>query len=291
MIADTVIFVLEKRKSKNNIVEVTEYESNSPEKIPQRVFQELSDYAFFYVRKEIFDVFQKIKSVKDVTQLDRIVLTTSGCGAKSTEVTDTRQNSRQIPILKGESILRYRFRRKFWFEFIDGNLSGRTRDERKLGKKFKVLLRKTGSDLIATFDDTGTYPEQSLYFVYTEEDTEKEKDNLLFILALLNSKLMNCYYRNFAVTNRDSTPQLKNIDLDKFPIKLISESQRKPIIKLVAKMLALNESLSQTEDKMTDKRAKLEDEIKQTDQTIDELVYKIYGITESEKKIIENSLK
>jgi len=44
-------------------------------------------------------------------------------------------------------------------------------------------------------------------------------------------------------------------------------------------------------DKLTDERAVIDDEIKKTDSEIDELVYRIYGITENEKEIIEGSLK
>ena len=44
-------------------------------------------------------------------------------------------------------------------------------------------------------------------------------------------------------------------------------------------------------DKQTSDRTRIEEEIKRTDKEIDELVYKLYGITEEEKKIIEESLK
>jgi hypothetical protein len=56
-------------------------------------------------------------------------------------------------------------------------------------------------------------------------------------------------------------------------------------------MLSLNKRLSELGDKFTSERAKLEDEIKRTDNEIDELVYKIYGMTSEEKRIIEESLE
>ncbi len=56
-------------------------------------------------------------------------------------------------------------------------------------------------------------------------------------------------------------------------------------------MLALNKRLNEIGDKKTDERARIEEEIKRTDAEIDELVYKIYGITEEERKIIEESLR
>ena len=44
-------------------------------------------------------------------------------------------------------------------------------------------------------------------------------------------------------------------------------------------------------NKQTDEKAQLEKEIQKIDNEIDEEVYKLYGITEEEKKIIEGSLK
>jgi D-ribose pyranose/furanose isomerase RbsD len=60
---------------------------------------------------------------------------------------------------------------------------------------------------------------------------------------------------------------------------------------LVDKMLSLNKLINEIGNKITDERARIEEKIKETDAKIDELVYKIYEITEAEKKIIEDSLK
>ena len=78
--------------------------------------------------------------------------------------------------------------------------------------------------------------------------------------------------------------------LDQIPLKKVSVDKQEPLINLVNKILPLNKRLNELGDKKTDEREKLEQEIKKTDKEIDELVYKIYGITEEEKKIIEESL-
>jgi type I restriction-modification system DNA methylase subunit len=288
IIADTVVFVVEKAKRKHNTIELIEQLKTAVIKIPQEAYYNTSDYSFFYIDNSIYDLFKKIMSDPSIINLNQKVLSTSGCGAKSSEITRNKINKRQIQILKGESIQRYAIRYKFWFEFTDKNLSGRTRDENKLGKKFKVLLRKTGADLIATFDDSGIYPEQSLYFLYTEEDTNR--DLLLYILAILNSKLINCYYKNFAVTNRDSTPQLKNVDLDRFPMrdidfyKLTDKQLHDDLVALVDVMLDLNKK---NQTAKGSKKEQIQRQIDKTDKEIDEIVYKLYGITEKERKIIE----
>ena len=55
-------------------------------------------------------------------------------------------------------------------------------------------------------------------------------------------------------------------------------------------MLELGSKCS-SEDKLTDKTEKLKDEINTLENEIDNQIYKIYRITEEEKKVIEESLK
>ena len=57
------------------------------------------------------------------------------------------------------------------------------------------------------------------------------------------------------------------------------------LLNLVDEMLELNKK--KTALPPSSKREKIEREIKITDEKIDELVYELYGITEEERKIIE----
>src|SRR3989338_6923298 len=122
---------------------------------------------------------------------------------------------------------------------------------------------------------------QNLYLAY-----DADKQTLLYLLAIINSKLLNVYYQNFAITNRDSTPQQKNVDLDKFPIIKASETQKEEIAKLAQHMLDLHKEL-QTTSADTDKHNVLKREIEKLDQDIDEEVYNLYGLTPKEIEIVE----
>lgn len=283
VIADTMILVIRKAKPKDNNIEIIDYPSQKVTKILQRTFSSSSDHSLFFVESKLAGIFHKIASNKDVKNLRAIAKSTSGCGAKSELLHKKRISPAQIKVIKGENIGRYDNRGFFWFDFKDENLSGRTRDEDKLGTKEKILIRKTGSNIIATFDDSGTYPEQSLYFVYGTG-----RNTLLFILAVLNSRLINVYYRNFAVTNRDATPQLKNIDLDKFPIVVATnELQENTLVTLTNKILELNKKLQKAQ-KGLDEWHDIQKQIEQTDKKIDTLVYNLYGLTEAERRIVES---
>lgn len=109
-----------------------------------------------------------------------------------------------------------------------------------------------------------------------------------YVLAILNSKLMNFYYR-FIGRKKGSMFEYFVEPLQKIPIAKANNPDREQLVNLVEKMLSINQRLSEIGDKMTDERAKIEDERKKTDFEIDELVYKIYGITGTEKKIIEST--
>lgn len=284
VIADTMVLVVRKAKPKNNSIEIIDYPSQKVTKILQRTFSSSSDHSLFFVEGKLAEVFHKIANNRDVENLSAIAKSTSGCGAKSELLHKKRISPAQIKVIKGENIGRYDNRGFFWFDFGDENLSGRTRDQDKLGTREKVLIRKTGGDIIATFDDSGIYPEQSLYFVYGTD-----RDTLLFILAVLNSRLIDVYYRNFAVTNRNTTPQLKNIDLDKFPIVVpTNELQKNTLTTLANKMLELNKKLQKAQEGL-DEWHDIQKQIEQTDKRIDTLVYNLYRLTEAERRIIESA--
>ncbi len=203
--------------------------------------------------------------------LGAICSTTSGFGGRSELITRERQNSKQIPILKGSSIQRYIVKQMFYFEFVNRNITGRTKDPIKLGVKEKILVRKTGDKIIAAYDTNGIYPEQSLYFLYNFKDKIPPK----YILALLNSKLLTWFYQNALITNIDSTPQIKNYDLNNIPIILGVDYQK--VIRLVNNILEMKVYNSEVNlDNIEDQ--------------IDQLVYEIYNLDENEIAIVEGRM-
>ena len=77
------------------------------------------------------------------------------------------------------------------------------------------------------------------------------------MLAILNSRLMEEYYRGYLITNANSTPQLKKMDLDMIPIKKCSGKKQLEIEKIVDRLAG-------------EFRQELQDEL-------DRLICEIYG--------------
>lgn len=132
-------------------------------------------------------------------------------------------------------------------------------------------------------------PVNTVYVINSKDD----KIKLKYLLAILNSKLIGFYARKLYGTTamRGGFIELRAFEIEKIPIKRISESNQKPFVSLVDKMLSLHRRLNEFGDKHTVERERIEEEIRKTDAEIDELVYQIYGITYEEKRIIEESLK
>ncbi|MFZ3077299.1 MAG: N-6 DNA methylase [Candidatus Aenigmatarchaeota archaeon] len=155
----------------------------------------------------------------------------------------------------------------------------------------KLFVRQSAMSLIGSYDDSNLYGLRSLHTI-----TKKEKNvpiELKYLLSIINSKLATFYSLKKGIIRyqKGKQPQIRTADLEKFPIKNIPHEKQQPFIDLVDKIISLNKRLNQISDKRKDARTKLEEEINEIAAEIDELVYKLYGITEDEKKIIEESLK
>jgi len=74
----------------------------------------------------------------------------------------------------------------------------------------------------------------------------------------------------------------------KFPVYLANKNQQLEIAKLVDKMQELNQELQKLDQELDDKEYnEIKGQIAKTDKKIDEEVYKLYGLTEEEIKIVE----
>ena len=156
----------------------------------------------------------------------------------------------------------------------------------KLFQRPKILIRDIGKKFNACYDEGEYLCLKTIYFIY-----DVEKCDLKYVLGIINSKLMLFYFRSrFSVMHiQGGYLRFRKQFLNQLPIKLVPELQQKSIIKLVDKMSSLNKRLNEIGDKKTSESAKLEEEIKKTNNEINQLVYKLYGLTKKEIAIVEEN--
>ncbi len=146
---------------------------------------------------------------------------------------------------------------------------------KKLYQGNKIVLRQTGDSIIAALDLDDFFVMDSVMVIKLQTETDL---NLKYILALLNSRLMGFMYENIAKEKGRTFAQVKPQNIKQLPIKVISESEQKPIVTLVEKVLAAKQATPSVSTVDSEKE-------------IDMLVYGLYGLTGEEIEIIENSIK
>jgi len=125
----------------------------------------------------------------------------------------------------------------------------------------------------------------------------KDDASYLYITCLLNSRLLDYYLQHISVPFRGGFYSANRQFLEPLLIRLTdfdnpAEKKRQyELLTLVTKMLELQKRLAPIRDTRDSERDELIREIEHTDDEIDQKVYELYGITEEERRLIEESVK
>lgn len=110
------------------------------------------------------------------------------------------------------------------------------------------------------------------------------------MLGLLSSKLLDFFLKHVSTQLRGGYYRYFTQYLKRLPIRLIDFSNpaekklHDDLVALVDVMLALHQRL---QNAVGNEREQLQRQIEKTDREIDTLVYKLYGITDAERIIVE----
>ena len=189
---------------------------------------------------------------------------------------DHQFDENTFPYLEGKDVDRYVCHENSSFLRYGENLAApRTFD---IFSKPKIILREiTGQhphSLLACYSEETVLFNMSNIAINSKEGCDVE---LKYVLSLINSKLISYYFQlNTAKAVRRLFPKIILKDLRKFPIKKISLPEQKIFIDKVDRILERKKENPAAET------SSLEAEI-------DQLVYELYGLTEEEIEIVENS--
>ena len=146
----------------------------------------------------------------------------------------------------------------------------------------KILTAQNSSKLKGAIDENKTFVSNSLHSTYLKNEY-KDGFYLEFILALLNSRLLNYYHDSLRLKGTDLHPQILVSDLKKLPIKNISKSEQRPLVDMVNKIFSVTGRKDYIPNEIEGDVVK----VNVPKHKIDELVYKLYGLTPEEIAIVE----
>lgn len=277
---DSSILIFEKEVSKENKINTANYEF-SPKDLTKINYNFFNQASFernpskifnIYINKNMDSVLSRIENCSE--RLGDFVDISRGIelGYNSEFVADTKKNGKYEPLIAGRCLSRYNllFNNKY---ILFDEKNKKIYKDREIYLKEKLLIRRIGHEIIGVYDDKGYYNVCDVYNILS-----KGKLSLKLLLGIINSKLISFYLKNKFKSAKKLFPKIPIENLLKIPIKLPDEKQAKKIKDLVDRIMKLY-------------KEKSESQIVNVEYEIDEEIYKLYGIAEEEKKIIEESLK
>lgn len=243
VITDGMVFILKKNKKCFNKIKI-KVQGKDEYRIDKYELFSCNEYGFAYDNNSCNEKI-KNKILENSRFLSEISDTFTGFIGDCKYIYKDNVDKSCIKIYKGKNIKKFICHSYFYYDFRDENIKGGTKDLKKLKYRGKILVRKTGNEIIAAYDAEGIIIEQSLYGIINL----KESFSYKYILGILNSQLINWYYKNYLVTNKESTPQLKKYRLNKIPIKNCNRNVQGEIEILVDKVVRTlkNKNVKETE--------------------------------------------
>lgn len=152
-----------------------------------------------------------------------------------------------------------------WFELF------RSRDEDELKTFPKIIIRQTGDSIIAAIDNVGYYAIDSTNIIVVKS----QYYNIInYLLAILNSKLINFYYQEISQENGRVLAQVKPIRIKGIPMPRNIDLFTSKINSLVDVIMANKRIYPNADTKLEENK-------------IDQLIYHLYDLTYDEVLIVD----
>lgn len=156
----------------------------------------------------------------------------------------------------------------------------------------KIVVRETGSRIIATIDMKNRYILSSLYGIYAKSPAEPV--SLFFLLGILNSKLATFYLKKTALDlSRGAFTKMRTNQLARLPVYRFDPQNKQDVVLRKAvednarKIIKLCEEQNKARDTINGNLYRRQFEF--YDKQIDHLIYQLYGLTDEEIRIVEEA--
>ncbi len=144
-----------------------------------------------------------------------------------------------------------------------------SKDEKYFTKE-RILLRETGSSLLAVYLDKHLYSNRSLYSIIITDNEFSTK----YVLACLNSSLLQFYYSVKFKAETDLFPKIRIAQARLLPIPYASKKQQSDIEDIVNQIIRIKAENQTCDTTYLEKQ-------------IDDMLFQIYDLSQEEKTLIE----
>ena len=296
-VVPTCVVTFSKNTPDNNFIQIVSGNRNPYDKdalkqeIEQSMLLNLENYVFnTNSNRKTLSLLSKVKSQS--IELSSLVDIKEGVKTGNDKVflSSMPFETNSFSLLKGRNIEKYNCQPVLFINYDQTNLSRPQKPDHFLVNE-KLLVRRVGDSLIATYDDKKLFCVHTLYTV--RKRLTLQNYSLKYLLGIINSKLMNFYYQQTSVKKGSVFPEVRIYSLNQLPIRIIDfainneKGLHDRLVSLVEQML---DTKKLSHEIKTDKdHSFYENKCTVLERQINFLVYDIYGLTIEEISIVDSN--
>jgi len=294
-VVEPVVLVVERTPSSGRVrIAIHNAQGGTPtvRKLHQDLFRDAYKRAFLVeatedelrLKSKVDDEYPRFSDLLSINQAIALK------GDRSRSLHKQRMGSNYYPVLDGREIGRFSIH---W----DGNYLEYVRERIHSCKRTdifeqpeKILFRRVGEGIVATLDRNQFYALNTLVVITPAHLGEHD---LTYVLAVLNSTLMNWYYSQFLKSSKRTFSEVQAQQIAQLPFRTVdfdSAQDRELHDNLAGRaedMMRLREAAAPV--RTDHEQSSIQRQIDATDKQIDQLVYELYGLTDEEIRIVEEA--
>lgn len=295
-VVETIVFVLRKGSKRDNDVRIVNCDNRlltyQEKQIGQKTFQKTHANAISINITE-GSVKLKTKLDKGNVSLGYLVNINQAIALKydrSQSLFRSAKGANYKKVIDGRNIDRYSLVWDGWFLAYDVKKIHSCKRTDIFDAEEKLFFRRVGDRLIATLDHEQYYALNTLVVITSKTP---ERVSLKYVLALINSYLLNYYYVTYLKSTKKVFSEIQARQLSKIPMLVpnmedqTEKHRHDKIVTYVELLLELNRKYRTTKEKM--RQEQLSQEISITDEKLNRLIFDIYGLTDSEIEMIHQN--
>lgn len=297
-VVETIIFVVRAARSENTLVDIALCDNNRA--LLACSSRNVAQETFVKAHKNVFLVKATARDMELKKKLDRVGSLLGGLVHINQAIALKHDRSKSLSkrcagpnykrVLDGRNIGRYDIHWDGTYLNYDvANIHSSKRPE-IFEEPEKLLFRRVGDRLTFAYDDQRFYALNTLVVVTKRQD---DAADLLYLLGLLNSALLNYYYFTFLKSTKKTFSEIQARQLARVPIVIPKEGATeelrlaKKVRKYASNMIDCQKQFFVA--KTPDERARLQRRFRTLDRQIDALVIGLYRLSESDIQVVQSS--
>jgi hypothetical protein len=222
--------------------------------------------------------FHKLGELCNINQ----AIALKGDKSKSVVYSPIDDNAEYYKLLDGRNINKYSIKWTGEYLLYDVDKIHSCKTKAPFLATEKLMFRRVSRDLIFTYDDNNYFALNTIVVVTLKQNI---KSKIKYLLSLLNSKLLNYFYKNNFKSTKTVFSEIQARSVGLIPVPIIKIDSQEEFVNRVDKILELikQEDYQQSQEKQA--------QVKKYQDNIDLMVYKLYELDYTEVLTIDPDFK